>query len=138
MGRFFATLLLVVGALVVPATSAQAAASCTPTENERWLGTYNGPHYYHTGEEYGVLDIGVYVENGEFRIRQFTGHSSVGWVGDDGLLSTTGGFLWGMNATSATCGPDGNVVSMSGTWWMNYDPWCISCAYHGPFEATRI
>ena len=139
LGKLGAILLLLVGGLLVPATTAQAAvASCAPTEEDRWLGTYNGPHHYHTGEEFGVHDIKVYRENGALRVEQYDGYSSPGIVTEEGELATGGGFLWGMRVTSATCGGDGNVTTMSGTWWLNYDPWCISCAYHGPFEAVRI
>ncbi|GAB3433942.1 hypothetical protein [Actinophytocola sediminis] len=137
-GKLLAGLLMVIGVLVVPATSAQADESCAPTANEPWLGNFNGPHNYHTGELYGVLDVTVYIdEDDEFRIMQFNGYSSIGYVHENGMLSTTGGFLWGMSVTSATCDSDGNVTRMSGNWWKNWDPECISCADYGPFDVVR-
>jgi hypothetical protein len=142
LGKLAAALLLLVGALLVPTATAQAtvgsaASACAPTTADRWLGTYRGMHYYHTGEEYGVLDITAYMENGRLRVMQFTNWSSPGQV-DDGLLGTTGGWLFGMNATSATCGSDGRVTAMSGTWWRNYNPECATCIIHGPFDVVRI
>jgi hypothetical protein len=145
LGKVVAALLVLVGALLVPATTAQAesastsaSASCAPAEQSRWLGTYRGPHYYHTGELYGVLDITVYVdEHGEFRVMQFTNWSSRGLI-RNGLLDTGGSWLFGMRVTSATCGSDGRVTEMTGGWWRNYNLECATCIISGPFEAVRI
>lgn len=62
-GKTAAVLLLLIGTLLVPATSAQAATACAPTAESQWLGTFRGPHHwtYAVSGSTGVWDLTIEV-----------------------------------------------------------------------------
>jgi hypothetical protein len=148
LGKMTAALLLLVAAILVPATAAQATtgqpavSACAPTAESAWLGTFSGPHQWTLSLDgsTGVsqIQVEVFQDGGQLKVRR---NGYVGWV------ATTGGLLHisenhpilGLETTSATCGGDGAVAAFSGTWFYHYFwPECWGCYYWGTFDVTRV